>query len=171
MLLKSFSLGYALEEDRLLLSVNAAQSSHDYWLTRRGAAMLAEVLQKMISKQYALLGSTANMHCTTHELAEFGQSTALEKFPLTASGDTRLVKATLPLLLSKVRYQVIDAQITRIALIDKSEQGFTYQVSRELLHALLNLLQSQCNQASWQLNFSKSSNSVNPNDRFPSAIH
>lgn len=152
MQLRSFNLGYQQEEDRLLLNVQTSERSHPYWITRRAAIMLAEGLQKLLAQQYALVGQSSSADHITQELAAFGHSAALEKYPLTKpeAGAERIFST--PLLLYQIRYGIDNAQIAKIGLMDKSGQGFVYKISRDLLHALLNLLQSQCNQASWQLN-------------------
>lgn len=152
MQLRSFNLGYQQEEDRLLLNVHTTERSHPYWITRRAAIMLAEGLRKLLAQQYALVGLSSSAVHLTHELAAFGHSTALEKYPLTKSEAGAEHICSAPLLLYQIRYGIDDAQMAQLALMDKSGQGFVYRIDRDLLHALLNLLQSQCNRALWQLN-------------------
>lgn len=151
MQLRSFNLGYNQEEDRLLLNVHTTERSHPYWISRRAAIMLAEGLNKLLEQQYTLVGLTSGAIHHAEELAAFGHSAALEKYRVTKSdtGSERISSA--PLLLYQIRYGVTDANLAQLALMDKSGQGFVYKVDRDLLHALLNLLQSQCNQASWLL--------------------
>lgn len=167
MQLRSFNLGYNQEEDRLLLNVQTSERSHPYWISRRAAMMLADGVKKLLEQQYAMIGLTSGAIHHAQELAAFGQSAALEKYPVTKSdtGSERISGA--PLLLYQIRYGATDANLAQLALMDKSGQGFVYKVDRDLLHALLNLLQSQCDQAAWQLSLQAESHAsaMSPNER------
>lgn len=147
--INSISLGYSQEEDRLLLQVISSDYVHQYWVSRRAALMLAEAIQNILTKQYNLLSMTNGSTNYSSDLAAFGHEAALEKLPSASSSESTLANLTSPLLIYQVNYTAIDANLAQLALMDKSNCGFIYHLTRDLLHTLLNLLESQCTQAAW----------------------
>lgn len=149
MQIQSFSLGYSHEEDRLLLQASLEGQSHQYWVSRRAALMLAEAIQTLLKKQYDLLGVSTGDTRLLADLAAFGHDAAVEKFPASKAGDSTNTNTDSALLLYQVRYAVIDANTAQLALMDRLNCGFSYVLTRDLLHTLLNLLESQCKSADW----------------------
>lgn len=116
--------------------------------------MLADAITKTLVKQYAFLGLASGSSNHLSELAAFGHASAIEKHPTTKSANQSEKIFGIPLLIYQVKYEAIDAETCSLKLMDADGRGFAYQLNRDLLHALLNLLQSQSIQANWAISLS-----------------
>lgn len=151
MLIESFTIGYSNDEDRLLLQVVTKPQPHQYWVSRRAAVMLAEAIHGIFVVQYATMGVQTNSNVHLSAVSSFEHDSALQKHPINSHPDLAASISESPLLLYQVKYAAVDADVGKISLLDRHDAGFTYLLKRELLHAFLHLLQTQCDQAGWNL--------------------
>lgn len=158
--IKDFSAGYSHEEDRLMLEVACDEDHQLYWLTRRALSTLSEAINRTLSAQYALMGEQLGAREHTADFAQFGHRDAIEKLQITNSAGDQGKLADKALLVYEVGYQVIDQERAILKLANRQGEGFQYQLPRDVLHALLNLLASQADKAGWDLSFSLISQST-----------
>lgn len=151
--IKDFSAGYSQEEDRLLLEVACDEDHQLYWLTRRALSTLSEAINRTLSAQYALMGEQLGARDHAADFAQFGHLDATEKLGIASSGGDQEKLADNALLVYEVGYQVLDQERAILKLANRQGEGFQYQLVREVLHAILNLLASQAGKAGWELHF------------------
>lgn len=154
MRLDSFTVGYSIAEDRLLLQAIGDGETQSFWITRRAASMIAEGIQKVLTEQYRKFGSHPVNPAHMNDLLAFDHSVAAQKNPPKAGAVQTTVTST-PILLYQIGYSVDNAAQCLINLTDANGQGHGYRLTSEMLHALLNLIQSQCDHAGWGISLLK----------------
>lgn len=146
--LDSFTVAYSLSEDRLLLQAIGDGDTQSFWITRRAALMIADAAQKVLTEQYQKFGAHKVSPEHVGSLLAFDHSIATQKNPPKAgSVQSNLKKA--PILLYQIDYSADNAEHCLINLKDAAGRGHGYRLTADMLHALLNLVQTQCNQAAW----------------------
>lgn len=146
----TFSAGYSISEDRLLLHVITSGAQAGIWLTRRGTLTLAKAINQTLESLYAMDSSLAAAKSHLPEIAEFGQRAASGEFPI--KGQKALcANVGLTTVLYEVRFKAVDATTAFFYLLDIHGAGFSLTLQRPMLHALLNLLQSQTKYAGWNV--------------------
>ena len=150
MRLDSFTVGYSLLEDRLLLQAVGDGDTQSFWITRRAALMIADGIQKALTEQHLKFGSHSVAPEHVSDLLAFKHNAATEKNPPKSGAVQSWVK-TPPILLYQIGYATENADDCVINLTDSNGQGHGYRLKSEMLHALLNLIQTQCDQAGWGL--------------------
>lgn len=148
MRLDSFTVGYSVAEDRLLLQAIGDGEPQSFWITRRAALMIAEGIQKVLSEQYQKYGGSKVSTEHVNELLAFDHTVAAQKHPPKA-GAIQPELATAPILVYQIGYNADNAEQCVINLTDAQGNGHGYRLTAEMLHALLNLIQSQCDLAGW----------------------
>lgn len=148
MRLDSFNAGYVLVEDRILLQAIGDGSPQNYWITRRAALMLGEGIQNVLTEQCTKFGAQIISAEHVGEMLSFGQETAMTQNP-PKPGALVQENTDQAILLFQISYVAEDATYCVLQLTDQAHQGHQYRLTREMLHALLNLIQSQCDQADW----------------------
>lgn len=168
----SFSAGYSITEDRLLLHVITSGAQASIWLTRRGTLTLAKAINQTLESLYAMDSSLAVAKSHLPEIAEFGQRAASGEFPIKGQ-KTLCANVGLATVLHEVRFKSVDATTAFFYLLDINGTGFSLTLQRPMLHALLNLLQSQTNHAGWNVDLIPSAGSlINQNkDALTSLLH
>lgn len=144
----TFSAGYSISEDRLLLHVITSGAQAGIWLTRRGTLTLAKAINQTLESLYAMDSSLAVAKTHLPEITEFGQRAASREFPIKGQ-KTSSANVGLATVLYEVRFKSVDATTAFFYLLDINGAGFSLTLQRPMLHALLNLLQSQTNHAGW----------------------
>lgn len=154
------------------MSILAGDRVHRYWITRRAAIMIGNGLNDVLKEQYDLFGLNSGIAHHAKELADFGQTAALDKYPLKSHNPEILtVGATPPLLIYQMRYGEIKADLAKIAFMDKMGNGFSYTILRDHIHALLNLIQSQSDKANWQVQVLKTHSIASSGSKEDRAFH
>lgn len=148
MRLDAFNVSYSNIEDRLLLQAVGDGDPQNFWLTRRATLMLSECVHKVLAEQFTRFGSHKVAPQHVNEMLSFDREVAVSKNP-PAAGTLVTQAATAPLLLFQISYAAEDAEFCTIQLTDQSQQGHSYRLARDMLHALLNLIQTHCDQAEW----------------------
>ena len=159
MRLDSFTVGYSIAEDRLLLQANGDKETQSFWITRRAASMIAEGIQKVLAEQYRKFGTQPINPVYIDDLLAFDHSVAAQKNPPKA-GAVQTTVTNAPILLYQIGYSVDNAEQCLINLTDANGQGHGYRLTTEMLHSLLNLIQSQCDQARWGIRLIKPPSSI-----------
>lgn len=154
MRLDSFTVGYSVAEDRLLLQAIGDGETQNFWITRRATGMIAEGIQKVLSEQYRKFGG--HKVSTTHvdDLVSFDHTVAAQKNPPKA-GTIQADIQSAPILIYQFSYSAETSEICLINLTDAKGNGHGYRLTAEMLHALLNLIQTQCDQAGWGIRLIK----------------
>ena len=150
MRLDSFNAGYSIGEDRILLQAVGDGQPQNYWITRRAALMLGEGIQNVLMEQCAKFGSQTIAREHVGEVLSFERESALSKNP-PKPGKLLQDNAENVVLLFQISYSAENVDYCTIQLTDQHQQGHRYQLTSEMLHALLNLIQSQCDQAGWSI--------------------
>lgn len=148
MRLDSFNAGYVLIEDRILLQAIGDGSPQNYWITRRAALMLGEGIQSVLTEQCTKFGAQIISADHVGEILSLGQETAMTYNP-PKPGVLVQENTDRATLLFQINYAAEDANYCILQLTDQAHQGHQYRLTREMLHALLNLIQSQCDHAGW----------------------
>ena len=169
MRLESFNAGYSIKEDRILLQAVGDGIPQNYWITRRAALMLGEGIQKALSEQCTKFGPQIVTSGHIGELLSFDHQSAVTKNP-PKSGALIEQGSEQAVLLFQISYNAEDANYCTIQLTDEHQQGYRYRLSREMLHALLNLIQSQCNQAGWAIRLHQPP-ALTPSEQVGRAVH
>lgn len=154
MRLKSFTVGYSTGEDRLLLQAIGDGEPQNFWITRRAAGMIAEGIQKALSEQYRKFGGNKVNAAYVDDLISFDHTVAAQKNPPkagTVQGDIQ----SAPILIYQLSYSAESSESCLINLTDANGNGHGYRLTAEMLHALLNLIQTQCDQAGWGIRLIK----------------
>lgn len=154
MRLDSFNAGYSIAEDRILLQATGDGQPQNYWITRRAALMLGEGIQNVLLEQCAKFGAQTISSAYVGEVLSFERESAVSKHP-PKPGKLLEDNAEYAVLLFQISYSAENADYCTIQLTDQNQQGYRYQLSSEMLHALLNLIQSQCDQAGWGIQLNK----------------
>lgn len=154
MRLDAFNVSYSNLEDRLLLQAVGDGAPQNFWITRRAAFMLGEGIQSVLTEQCARFGAHKIAAQHVGEVLSFDREVAVSKNPPIA-GNLITNASTPPLLLFQISYAAEDAEFCTIQLTDQRQQGHNYRLTREMLHALLNLIQSQCDGAGWGIRLSQ----------------
>lgn len=81
MRLDSFTVGYSVAEDWLLLQAIGDREPQSFWTTRRAALMIAEGIQKVLSEQYQKYGGSKVSTEHVNELLAFDHTVAAQKHP------------------------------------------------------------------------------------------
>ena len=154
MRLDSFNAGYCREEDRLLLQAIGDGVAQSFWITRRAALMLGEGIHKVLAEQ--CIRFSTHQVPTQHvpEMLSFDRETAAASNP-PRPGTLMNDAENKPLLLFGISYVADDDIFCTIQLTDQRQQGYCYRLTRDMLHALLNLIQSQCDLADWGVRLSQ----------------
>lgn len=155
MRLDAFNVSYSNLEDRLLLQAVGDGAPQNFWVTRRAASMLGEGIQKVLAEQCARFGGLAVAPQHVGDVLSFDHEVAVSKNPPT-SGKLVTEATSPPLLLFQISYLAEDAEYCTIQLTDQHQNGHSYHLAREMLHALLNLIQSHCDTAGWGIQLSRS---------------
>lgn len=148
MRLDSFTVGYSLAEDRLLLQAIGDADPQSFWITRRAALMIAEGIQKVLTEQYQKFGGHRVSAEHVGDMLAFDHTIATQKNPPKAGAVNEAI-TTAPVLIYQISYSAESAETCQINLTDAQGQGHGYRLTADMLHALLNLIQSQCDQAGW----------------------
>ena len=148
MRLESFNAAYTIKEDRILLQAVGDGIAQNYWITRRAALMLGEGIQNVLAEQCTKFGAQIVASEHVADLLSFDHQSAVSKNPPKPGAliETNMAQA---ILLYQMSYSAEDADHCTIQLTDEHHQGYRYRLTREMLHAVLNLIQSQCDQAGW----------------------
>lgn len=148
MRLDSFNAGYVLVEDRILLQAIGDRLPQNYWITRRAALMLGEGIQNVLAEQCTKFGGQTISAEHVGDMLSFDHEIATKRNPPKPAA---LVQQNTEqaLLLFQINYAAENADFCILQLTDQTHQGHEYRLTREMLHALLNLVQSQCDQAGW----------------------
>lgn len=157
MRLDSFTVGYSLAEDRLLLQAIGDGDPQSFWITRRAALMIAEGIQKVLTEQYQKFGGHKVSAEHVGDMLAFDHTIATQKNPPKA-GEVNKAITTSPVLIYQICYSAENAETCQINLMDAQGQGHGYRLSADMLHALLNLIQSQCEQARWGIRLVQATN-------------
>lgn len=150
MQLDSFTVGYSIQEDRLLLQANGKTETQSFWITRRAATMIAEGVRKALVEQYQRFGKADLPAQYLSDVMDFDYAAATEKNP-PKPGAIAPVPLSSPILLYQISYSAESAEHCIIHLTDADGRGHGYRLTAEMLHALMNLIQSQCDQAGWEV--------------------
>ena len=150
MRLDSFTVAYSLAEDRLLLQAIGEGETQSFWITRRAALMIAEGIQKALKEQHLKYGKHTVKQEHLSDLIAFEHNIAAKKNP-PKSGSIQGAINTPPLLLYQISYAAESTNNCVINLTDSNGQGHGYRLKSDMLHALLNLIQTQCDLAGWGL--------------------
>ena len=148
MRLESFNVGYSSEEDRILFQAVGDEGTHNFWITRRAALMVGEGLQRALAEQRIKFGDKQIPTSFVEEILAFDHEHAIKANP-PKPGTLRSDLNNGVLLLFQISYAAEDEQHCIIQMMDQHQQGYAYRLTREMLHAILNLIQSQCDQAGW----------------------
>ena len=148
MRLDAFNAGYSFAEDRILLQAVGDGLPQNYWITRRAALMLGEGIHNVLMEQRAKFASQTIAREYVGEVLSFERESALSKNP-PKPGNLLQDNAENAVLLFQINYSAVNADYCTIQLTDQNQQGYRYQLTGEMLHSLLNLIQSQCDQAGW----------------------
>jgi hypothetical protein len=148
MLLRHFNISYFINEDRLLLQAIGDGEPQSFWITRRAALMIAEGIQKVLSEQYKKYGGSKVSTDHVNDLLAFDHTVAAQKNPPKA-GAIQSELTTAPILVYQIGYSANNLEQCVINLTDAQGNGHGYRLTAEMLHALLNLIQSQCDLAGW----------------------
>lgn len=154
MRLDSFTVGYSRGEDRLLLQAIGDGEPQSFWITRRAALMIAEGIQNVLSDQYQKFGGDRVSPAHVDSLIAFDQAVAAQKNP-PKSGAVQTTVNSAPILVYQIGYSADNPEYCVINLTDTNSRGHGYRLTTEMLHALLNLIQSQCDQAGWGIQLLK----------------
>lgn len=154
MRLDSFTVGYSLTEDRLLLQALGDGEPQSFWITRRAALMIAEGFQKVLVEQYQKFGGEKIHPGHVDDLLAFDQATATQQHP-PKPGAVQETVTEPPILIYQIRYSAEDPESCVIHLTDATGRGHGYRLTPAMLHALLNLMQTQCVQAGWNITLVK----------------
>lgn len=154
MRLNSFTVGYSIAEDRLLLQAVGDEETQSFWITRRAASMIADGIKKVLTEQYQKFGAQQVNPAHMNELLAFDHSVAAQKNPPKTGSVVEDIKSA-PILIHQLSYTAETAERCLITLTDAHGKGHGYRLTAEMLHALLNLIQSQCDQAGWCIQLSK----------------
>lgn len=141
---------YSVDEDRILLEVCGDERRQSFWLSRRALLVLNEAIHHVLSKQYDLLSLAAQSPENSDAFAQFGQSLAAEKYQVANHNQAVSVDQDA-LLVYAIGYQVIDQNLCTLKLSTRDGKGAQYQLSREVVHAFVNLLDEQLKQANWAI--------------------
>lgn len=154
MRLSSFTVGYSAAEDRLLLQAIGEGETQSFWVTRRAASMIADGIQKVLTEQYRKFGTHPVNPAHMDEILAFEHSVATEKNPPKA-GAVQATVTSAPILLYQIGYSADNPKQCLINLTDANGHGHGYRLTADMLHALLNLIQSQCERAGWGIRLIK----------------
>lgn len=169
MRLESFNAGYLLAEDRILLQAIGDGSPQNYWITRRAALMLGEGIQNVLTEQCTKFGSQIISAEHIGEMLSFDRESAISQNP-PKPGTLVQENAEQAILLFQISYSAEDAEYCIIQLTDQNQQGYRYRLTREMLHALLSLIQSQCDHAGWGIRINQPA-MVTPSPASARALH
>lgn len=148
MRLDSFTVGYHVAEDRLLLQAIGDGEPQSFWITRRAALMIAQGIQKVLAEQYQKFATQQVNPSHMGDLLAFDHSVATQKNPPKTSVVQEAIKVA-PILIYQLSYSAETSERCLINLTDADGNGYGYRLTADMLHALLNLIQSQCDQAGW----------------------
>ena len=148
MRLESFNVGYSSEEDRILFQAVGDEGTHNFWITRRAALMVGKGLQRALTEQRLKFGENQIPPGFVADVLAFDHEHAIKENPA-KPGNLRSEIKDGVLLLFQISYAAEDEQHCIIQMMDQHQQGYAYRLTRDMLHALLNLIQSQCDQADW----------------------
>ena len=162
MRLESFNAGYSIQEDRILLQAVGDGVPQNFWITRRAALMLGEGISNVLAEQCTKFGARTISNEYVGEVLSFDHERAVAG-NTPKPGTLIQEKTEEARLLFQISYTAEDADFCVIQLTDQQQQGHRYRLTNEMLHALLNLIQSQCDQAGWGIRL------VQP--ATPTAIH
>jgi hypothetical protein len=131
-------------EDRLLLVIATAAEGQGWWVTRRAARMLLQVMLEQIARL------TANSIDIGHRdlFYAFKQEEAASKTPIT---NEPLAAITEQDLLTSLRYGSQDDGLVVIVLVGSGGKEQALQFDADSLVSLVGLLRSQIDQADWEL--------------------
>lgn len=163
MQLESFTVGYSIKEDRLLLQAIGDGDPQSFWITRRAALMIAEGIQKVLVEQYQKFGGEKIHPDHVEDMVAFDQATATQKNPPKAGTVNESIK-TAPILIYQISYSADNSETCQIKLTDAEGYGHGYLLTADMLHALLNLIQKQCDQAGWGVQLIRPSPSMTPGE-------
>lgn len=152
MRLDSFTVGYSVAEDRLLLQAIGDGDPQSFWITRRAALMIAEGIQKVLTEQYQKFGGHKVSAEHVGDMLAFDHTLATQKNPPKAGAVNEAI-STAPVLIYQISYSAVNAETCQINLTDAQGLGHGYRLTSDMLHALLNLIQSQCDLAGWGIPF------------------
>lgn len=155
MRLNSFTVGYSIAEDRLLLQAIGDGETQNFWITRRAAGMIAEGIQKVLTEQYRKFGGHKVSAAHVDDLISFDHTVAAQKNPPKA-GTVQADIPSAPILIYQFSYSAETSENCLINLTDAQGNGHGYRLTAEMLHAILNLIQTQCDQAGWGIRLIKS---------------
>lgn len=163
MRLESFNAGYSTKEDRILLQAIGDGTPQNYWITRRAALILGEGIQNVLTEQCTKFGAPTVASEHVGDLLSFDHQSAVSKNP-PKPGKLIQENTAQAILLFQVSYSAEDVDYCTIQLTGEHGQGHCYRLTREMLHAVLNLIQSQCDQAGWGIRLNQPLN-LNPTNR------
>ena len=164
MRLDSFTVGYSHGEDRLLLQAIGAGDTQSYWLTRRAVLMMAEGITNVLAEQHQKYGRANVRPEHLADVLGFDQIAAAQSNPL-RPGTIDEAGSSAPILLYRMSYTVENAENCIIKLTDADGRGHGYRLTADMLHALMNLIQSQCDKAGWGIQMiSQPTRLTNPNN-------
>lgn len=169
MRLESFNAGYSIQEDRILLQAVGDGEPQNYWITRRAALMLGEGIHNVLAEQCTKFGARTISNEYVSEVLSFDHERVASDNPPRPG---KLIPETSEdtLLLFQISYTAEDADFCVIQLTDQHQQGHRYRLTNEMLHALLNLIQSQCDQAGWGIRLHQPTMTTNE-IQAPRALH
>lgn len=147
--LDRFNAIYSPIEDRILLQAVGDGWTQNFWMTRHVLMMFGNVCASLLNNHYTSLAqqlSGSSSHA--EDFAQFGQDASLsENPPRSCAAMDGFTEA--PLLVYEIRYKGLGQGAFAIFLSDSQGQGHGYQLQETLLNALINLLQTQADQAGW----------------------
>lgn len=163
--IKSFSIAYFPVEDRLLLQARGDTGNHNFWVTRRAAALLNQSIRNLLAQIYERSG-VRKEHMTLAQ--SFGEQYAYAAHRPYA--ETLTTPESSPLLIFRIDYGCLDKKPGQLALLDISGSGQIFTLDEEMLQAVNNLLIQQCLAANWKLDL-KSLDESSTHSMSPSLLH
>lgn len=150
MQLEAFNACYSIQEDRILLQATGDGDSQSYWITRRAALMLGEGIYNVLTDQQRNFSNLVVASEHIPDVLAFNHSTSTKSNP-PKPGTIKQDAQETPILLFQISYSVEDAKYCRVTLTDEQGRGYGYRLNTDMLHALINLVQTQCDQADWSI--------------------
>ena len=119
--------------------------------------MIAEGIQKVLVEQYQKFGGEKVHPDHVEDMVAFDQATATQQHP-PKPGAVHEAVGSPPILIYQISYVAEDPKSCVINLTDSTGRGHGYRLTPSMLHALLNLIQTQCAQAGWDIRLVKQIN-------------
>lgn len=144
-----FNAAYDIVQDRIQLQVVGSDWNQNFWITRRSLILIKNVFLNLLEKHYKQQAQQSTGDATyANDFATFGREASLASNPVSPTKSLEQ-PATPPILLYKISFKDLgDGQFT-LELSDVNNRGHGYQLAENMLHVLLELLQSQADKAEW----------------------